>query len=324
MMYRLLDDHFQPTAAQKFKRLSRESRIRDLVNAQNIIPWPGKPVELVDDELFFEEGSDSRDDPRITGEERGSRWRDIAGNSVLVRLPVSESGEKVFPIVHYVVEKNKEKNIEMAVVKSIKQALNGVLMHAVMWDAMKRRINNLDPIEPPYFISSFSCDKDGRKTLEAPFVVSDKGWVKVGFNPDNEVVQGILSNYMVYVNRMCDNMQGDVETSFSTSSSTSSSTSFSSSCSSSSSSSSLSSRLRIWDLLEEAVEGQAAKSVSYRHHSVDSEIILTEMSKLSTIEIVNESRAVPIAFMELDQFLGNVWKGLGNIDSSTYKGKYVK
>ena len=94
----------------------------------------------------------------------------------------------------------------MPVVKSIKKALNGALIHAVMWDAMKRRINNLGPTKSPYFISSFSSDKDGLKTLEAPFVVSDKGWVKVGFNPNNEIVRGILSNYMVYVNRMCDNM----------------------------------------------------------------------------------------------------------------------
>ena len=82
--------------------------------------------------------------------------------------------------------------------------------------------------------------------------------------------------------------------------------------------------LRIWDLVEEVVEGQTAKNVSYHQHAVNSEIILTEMSKLSTIEIVNENRAVPIAFMDLDQFLGNMWKGLGNIDSTTYKGKYLK
>ena len=74
----------------------------------------------------------------------------------------------------------------MPVVKSIKKALNGALIHAVMWDAMKRHINNLDSMDSPYFIYSFSLEREeGKNLYDAPFEVSEKGWVKVGFNPEH-------------------------------------------------------------------------------------------------------------------------------------------
>lgn len=58
----------------------------------------------------------------------------------------------------------------------------------------------------------------------------------------------------------------------------------------------------------------------YRHHIINRDTIHAIVREIRAFTALDENNDIPVAYLKLDTFIGNLWKGLVNIETTTFRG----